>query len=100
MILNRLNSADTTLPLTQFSASGESVEERSSRCAACSMHKICLPTGLSEEDMARLDKIIGRRRKVPRDGHLYRVGDPFTNLYAIRLGHFKTHQINPNGDQQ
>jgi len=64
------------------------------------MHQICLPTGLKEDDMDKLDQIIGRRRKVARDTHLYRVGDPFTNLYAIRLGHFKTHQVNPSGDQQ
>jgi CRP/FNR family transcriptional regulator, anaerobic regulatory protein len=56
--------------------------------------------GLGEADMEKLDEIIGRRRKVARDGHLYRVGDPFSNLYAIRLGHFKTNQINPSGDQQ
>ncbi len=69
-------------------------------CSTCSMHQLCLPMGLHPSDMDKLDQIIGRRRKVPRDGHLYRVGDPFTNLYAIRLGHFKTHQINPSGDQQ
>ena len=56
--------------------------------------------GLDDADMNRLDQIIGRRRKVQRDGLLYRVGDPFTNLYAVRLGHFKTFQINPGGDQQ
>lgn len=56
--------------------------------------------GLDEGDMNRLDQIIGRRRKVPKDGTLYRVGDSFTNLYAIRLGHFKTFHINQDGDQQ
>ncbi len=76
------------------------VEELRTRCSACSMHELCLPMGLDEADMNRLDQIIGRRRKVPRDGTLYRVGDPFTNLYAIRLGHFKTFQINQDGDQQ
>jgi CRP/FNR family transcriptional regulator len=50
--------------------------------------------------MSRLDAIIGRRRKVPRDTYLYRMGDPFTNLYAIRLGHFKTYQINAAGEAQ
>lgn len=50
--------------------------------------------------MQRLDQIIGRRRRIPRDTTLYRVGDPFINLYAIRLGHFKTCQINPGGAQQ
>jgi CRP/FNR family transcriptional regulator len=69
-------------------------------CASCSLHKLCLPTGLQESDMQRLDKIIGRRRKVQRDGNLYRMGDPFTKLYAIRVGHFKTYQINSAGEQQ
>jgi CRP/FNR family transcriptional regulator len=64
------------------------------------MHQLCLPMGLDDTDMSRLDAIIGRRRKVPRDTHLYRMGDPFTNLYAIRLGHFKTFQINVSGEQQ
>jgi CRP/FNR family transcriptional regulator len=56
--------------------------------------------GLGESDMTRLDDIIGRRRKIPKDTHLYRIGDHFTNLYAIRLGHFKTFQVSPAGEQQ
>jgi CRP/FNR family transcriptional regulator len=77
-----------------------SVNDLKASCAACSMHQLCLPMDLDDADMSRLDAIIGRRRKVPRDTHLYRMGDPFTNLYAIRLGHFKTFQINVSGEQQ
>lgn len=77
-----------------------SVKELRARCSACSMHELCLPMGLGEDDMNRLDQIIGKRRSLPRGGTLYRVGDAFTNLYAIRLGHFKTYQINPEGDEQ
>ena len=55
--------------------------------------------GLGESDMTRLDDIIGRRRKIAKDTHLYRIGDPFTNLYAIRLGHFKTFQVSHSGEQ-
>lgn len=69
-------------------------------CSACSMHQLCLPMGLDEADINRLDAIIGRRRRIPRDGTLYRMGDLFTNLYAIRLGHFKTYQIDVGGEQQ
>ena len=69
-------------------------------CSTCSMHQLCLPMGLGENDMDRLDKIIGRRRKVARDDYLYRMGDTFTNLYAVRVGHFKTCQINAGGEQQ
>jgi len=63
------------------------------------MHELCLPMGLDSADMNRLDQIIGRRR-VARGETLYRVNDPFKFLYAIRVGHFKTFQINPNGEQQ
>ena len=69
-------------------------------CASCSMHQLCLPMGLDDADIHRLDQIIGRRRRVLRDERLYRMDDPFRNLYAIRLGHFKTYQINPSGEQQ
>jgi CRP/FNR family transcriptional regulator, anaerobic regulatory protein len=68
-------------------------------CSSCGLHQLCLPMGLEESDMQRLDKIIGRR-KVARDSHLYRIGDRFTALYAVRVGHFKTYRANLNGDRQ
>jgi len=69
-------------------------------CAACSMHQLCLPMGLDQADMQRLDQIIGKRKRIRRDQQLYRMHDQFDTLYAIRLGHFKTFQINAGGDQQ
>lgn len=68
-------------------------------CAACSLHQLCLPMGLAEADMDKLDSIIGRRRRIKLDDALYRMGEPFTNLYAIRVGHFKTSQTNSIGQQ-
>ncbi len=69
-------------------------------CANCSMHQLCLPMGLDDIDINLLDQIIGRRQRVARDKTLYRMDDPFKNLYAIRYGHFKTYQINSSGEQQ
>ncbi|MDB5963296.1 MAG: transcriptional regulator [Massilia sp.] len=69
-------------------------------CAGCSMQQLCLPMGLDEDDMLRLDKVIGRRRRVARDERLYQMGQPFRNLYAIRFGHFKTFHVNAAGDEQ
>ncbi len=71
-----------------------------STCAGCSMHQLCLPMGLDSAEIDRLDDIMGRRRRILRDENLYRMDEPFKNLYAIRLGHFKTYQINPSGEQQ
>ncbi|MEX0142805.1 fumarate/nitrate reduction transcriptional regulator Fnr [Janthinobacterium lividum] len=76
------------------------VEALRARCSTCSMHQLCLPMGLDMGDMDRLDQIIGRRRKIVRGASLFRIGDSFQNLYAIRLGHFKTYQINPGGEEQ
>ena len=63
------------------------------------MRGLCVPTGLDDSDMQRLDRIMVRRR-VARGEVLFRMGDTFTNLYAIRLGHFKTHQLSADGIEQ
>jgi CRP/FNR family transcriptional regulator len=76
------------------------VHELRVSCAQCSMHQLCLPMGLDEPDMSRLDTIIGRRRRIARGGSLYHRDDAFGSLYAIRFGHFKTFQINPAGTEQ
>jgi CRP/FNR family transcriptional regulator len=69
-------------------------------CAACSMHQLCLPMGLEDADITRLDQIIGRRRRLERDEALYKMNEPFRNLYAVRFGHFKTYHINAAGEAQ
>ncbi len=63
------------------------------------MRQICLPTGLNEHETRLLDQIIVRK-KIARDSYLYRIGDQFTSLYAVRVGHFKTYQENLAGDRQ
>ena len=76
------------------------VSQLKASCANCSMHQLCLPMGLDDNDISRLDQIIGRRRRLARDERLYQMDEPFRNLYAIRFGHFKTYQVNPGGEQQ
>jgi len=81
-------------------AAGFSVGALKASCAGCSMHQLCLPMGLDDADITRLDQIIGKRRRVSRDERLYQMDEAFRNLYAIRFGHFKTYQVNPAGEQQ
>ncbi len=76
-------------PATITPSPNLSISALKASCSACSMRQLCLPVGLVETDLKRLDAIIGRRRKVAKDTHLYCIGDKFSNLYAIRLGHFK-----------
>ncbi|GAB4173097.1 MAG: fumarate/nitrate reduction transcriptional regulator Fnr [Rhodocyclaceae bacterium] len=69
-------------------------------CTQCSLRELCLPVGLNGDEIARLDRLVGARRKVRRQQHLYRVGDPFEALYAIRVGFFKTGVLNEDGRDQ
>lgn len=68
-----------------------------SHCGTCNLRDLCLPIGLVDAELNRLDHIVKHRRRIARDGVLYRMNDPFVNLYAIRVGHFKTYQVNANG---
>jgi CRP/FNR family transcriptional regulator len=87
-------------PLTFVDPATVNLSALKASCAACSMHQLCLPMGLDEADISRLDQIIGRRRRLVRDERLYQMDEPFRNLYAIRFGHFKTYQVNAGGEQQ
>jgi CRP-like cAMP-binding protein len=46
-----------------------------------------------------LDFIVVGRRAVHRGQTLYRAGDPFEAMYAIRAGFFKTTVVSRNGDE-
>ena len=84
-------------PLSYITTPALNISALKASCANCSMHQLCLPMGLDESDILRLDEVIGRRRRVARDERLYQMDEPFRNLYAIRFGHFKTYQVNPAG---
>jgi CRP/FNR family transcriptional regulator, anaerobic regulatory protein len=59
-------------------------------CSDCNMRELCMPSGLTSADMKRLDTLITSRKKCKAGDTLFRLGDSFTNLYAIRSGFFKT----------
>src|SRR5256885_12149451 len=48
----------------------------------------------------RSDDIVATRRKVKRGGLLFRNGETFTSLYAIRTGFFKTCVATEDGRDQ
>ncbi|SDD85065.1 CRP/FNR family transcriptional regulator, anaerobic regulatory protein [Cupriavidus sp. YR651] len=60
------------------------------RCATCLMRNICVAASLEDSDMVRLDSVVQGWRRVRLGERLYRAGDPFRSLYAVRSGSFKT----------
>jgi CRP/FNR family transcriptional regulator len=69
-------------------------------CSNCNMRELCMPVDLTQEELNRIDRIIGARRKVKRGETLYHNGEKFSNLYAIRTGFFKTCITSEDGRDQ
>jgi CRP/FNR family transcriptional regulator, anaerobic regulatory protein len=59
-------------------------------CSNCNLRELCLPVGLSQVNLQRLDTLVASRRNVPRGEALFRAGEKFQSLYAVRTGFFKT----------
>ncbi len=64
------------------------------------MRELCLPVGLSTDELKQLDALVGHRIKLKKGDSLYRAGDPFTALYATRLGSLKTTVLAEDGREQ
>ena len=69
-------------------------------CHNCSLYTLCLPIGLSRNDMDSLDTIIKRRRPLKKGEFLYRHNDDFSSVYAIRSGSVKTYLVLDDGSEQ
>jgi CRP/FNR family transcriptional regulator len=65
-------------------------------CSNCNLRELCMPMGLSEHDLNRLDDLVAVRRKVKRGDTLFTNGEKFTSLYAI----FKTCLATEDGRDQ
>jgi CRP/FNR family transcriptional regulator len=69
-------------------------------CSNCNLRELCMPMALDEGDLGRIDELVATRHRVKRGALLFRAGDPFTSLYAIRTGFFKTCVTAPDGRDQ
>jgi CRP/FNR family transcriptional regulator, anaerobic regulatory protein len=69
-------------------------------CSNCNLRELCIPLALNEEELQKLDGLVTTRRKVPRGETLYRNGERFSALYAIRTGFFKTTVAAADGRDQ
>jgi len=76
------------------------VESFKVACSGCNLRELCLPLGLSEPEIERLDRLVETRRAVARGEPLFRSGDKFQSLYAVRSGFFKTCVSSEDGRDQ
>lgn len=76
------------------------IPQAKAACSTCRLRDLCLPIGLDQDDLVRLDALINRRQRVRAGQHIYRAGNPFHFLYAIRSGFFKAYALDNEGREQ
>ena len=69
-------------------------------CSSCNLKEHCMPLGLTPAELDRVDEVVASRRKVKRGTTLFRTGEKFTSLFAIRTGFFKTSVVSEDGKDQ
>jgi CRP/FNR family transcriptional regulator, anaerobic regulatory protein len=70
-------------------------------CSSCNLREICLPVGLTKEELELVDRrLVADRIKVARGDKLFQAGDRFTAVYAVWTGFFKTCVASKDGREQ
>ena len=69
-------------------------------CGNCRLNSICLPLALETNDIQQLDDIIQRSKPLQKTQHLYREGDDFQSVYAVRSGTLKAYKTTDDGREQ
>jgi CRP/FNR family transcriptional regulator len=69
-------------------------------CTNCNLREICLPAGLRDEDLERVESIVYARRRIKRGETLFNAGVQFNAVYAIRSGFFKSSVLDGEGREQ
>jgi CRP/FNR family transcriptional regulator, anaerobic regulatory protein len=69
-------------------------------CSRCRLSHVCLPNGLVQDALLDMDELTRVKRRVLKGATLYRAGDAFESLYAVRSGSFKTLGVSRHGDEK
>ncbi len=74
--------------------------QRQVHCKDCSLAALCLPISLNMQDMDALDEIVKRGRPLKKGEVLFRQGDRFDSVFAVRSGALRTFSVTDGGEEQ
>ncbi|MBV1911427.1 MAG: fumarate/nitrate reduction transcriptional regulator Fnr [Kangiellaceae bacterium] len=70
------------------------------KCQTCSIKRLCLPVMLADSEIEHLDNIVQRKKVLNKGEYLFKAGDPFEAIHAIRSGSLKSYTISADGIEQ
>ena len=97
-----LQALSRTIPIAPVPtfARSKPVTVIQTQCSHCHLRDLCLPCGMNAPDVERLDSLMFARRRVAAGQTLYREGDKFQFIYAVRSGTFKSSLTLTDGREQ
>ena len=96
-----MSSFDSTQSAAQVAAQTVvTLRDLRTHCVNCSVRELCLSVGVDREGLHQIDALVSDRLHLKKGEALYRAGDPFTALHAIRVGSCKTTVLGEKGHEQ
>lgn len=68
-------------------------------CRNCSLSELCIPRGLAQSDIDRISQIVSRKKTLQKGDYLYRKGDRFRGIMAIKAGTAKIVTMDQSGNE-
>jgi CRP/FNR family transcriptional regulator, anaerobic regulatory protein len=70
-------------------------------CTVCTLQRICMPVDIQNaEARALFERLVTTRIRLHKGDVLFRAGDRFTALFAVRVGSLKTVTLTDDGTEQ
>ena len=76
------------------------VTAESTRCSTCMLNSLCLPVGMSNNDIARMDELVKERIRLSKGQALFALSEPSEAVYGVRFGTLKTQLEDASGQVQ
>ncbi len=68
-------------------------------CSQCSLVELCLPKGLTHEELEVFEQAISRKKPLRKSEYLYRAGEEMTSLFTVKTGAFKANIDSADGQE-
>lgn len=66
-----------------------SIDKPGTSCFSCSLHELCLPHGLNDTVISKIDNIVDHSNLIHAGELVFTTGDQFRGLYILRAGSVK-----------
>jgi CRP/FNR family transcriptional regulator len=69
-------------------------------CSNCRLSSLCLPLSLELDQLDLIDEVVERNTSFHKGDYLFRAGEAFSDIFAVRAGSVKSIHISEEGEEQ